>query len=108
MISEQKRIFSRNLTAQLAAHQKTQADLARHLNVSTASVAYWCNGQKMPRMDKIQMICDYLIIKKTDLLDENDSEDEQILVELHRMDPKIKKHVLEYIRLLNKNAEDKS
>ena len=106
--SDQNRIFAQNLTSQLSVHNKTQADLAKHLNVSTAAVAYWCTAQKMPRMDKIQAICDYLGIKKTDLLDENNSEDEQILVELHRMDPEIKKHLLAYMKLLNKNSEDKS
>jgi len=108
MKNEQYRIFANNLTRQLADHHKTQSDLAKHLDVSTAAVAYWCTGQKMPRMDKIQAICDFLYIKKTDLLDENNSEDEQILVELHKMNPEIKKHLLEYIRLLNKNTEEKS
>ena len=51
-----------------------QADLARHMNVSTATTAKWCTGQNMPRIDKIQSICNWLGIEKSDLL-EDKSED---------------------------------
>lgn len=102
--AKENRIFADNLNNQLYAHQKSQADLAKHLGVSTASVAYWCTAQKMPRMDKVQAICDWLHIKKSDLIEEHDSEDELILVELHKMNPKLKSHVLEYIKLLNQKG----
>lgn len=105
-MAEQREIFAKNLNEQLEFHHKSQADLAKQLNVSTASTAYWCTGQKLPRMDKIQAICDWLHISKSDLLEEHDTEDQQILVELHRMNPIVKKHLLEYIRLLNKETND--
>ena len=101
-MNDQNRIFARNLNSQLEDHRKSQADLAKQLNVSTAAVAYWCTGQKMPRMDKIQAIADWLHIKKSDLVDEHEAEDDLILVELHKMEPTVKAHLLEYIRLLNK------
>lgn len=104
-MNEQNRIFAKNLSEQLESHNKTQADLAKHCAVSTASVAYWATGQKMPRIDKVQMIADYLNIKKSDLLEEHDSEDEQLLVEFHKFEPEVRTRMLEYFRLLNKEKK---
>ena len=40
------------------------------MKVSSATVSDWCNGKKMPRMDKIQAICNWLRIEKSDLLED--------------------------------------
>lgn len=45
------------------------------MNVSTATTAKWCTGRIMPRIDKIQSICNWLGIEKSDLL-ENKPEDD--------------------------------
>ena len=71
---EFKKIFSKNLVHFLEINQKTQADLCKYIGVSSATVSDWCNGKKMPRMDKIQSICNWLMIEKSDLL-ENHKED---------------------------------
>lgn len=68
---ETRRAFAKRLGYYLSANQYNQADLARHMKVSTATTAKWCTGQTMPRIDKIQSICNWLGIKKADLL-END------------------------------------
>lgn len=47
------------------------------MKVSTATTAKWCTGQAIPRIDKIQTICNWLCIKKEDLLSENDIKDEE-------------------------------
>lgn len=74
---ELRRIFARNLNKYLALNGYRQADLARHMKVSTATTAKWCTGQVIPRIDKIQSICNWLCIKKEDLLNENDIRDEE-------------------------------
>ena len=51
---ELRRIFAMNLNNYLALNGYKQADLARHMGVSTATTAKWCTGQTMPRIDKIQ------------------------------------------------------
>lgn len=66
---EYKKIFSKNLIHYLEINSKTQADLYKYMNVSSATVSDWCNGKKMPRMDKIQSICNWLNIEKSDLLE---------------------------------------
>ena len=63
-------IISNNLVRFLAANNKTQLDLANYLGISPAAVSYWCTGQKAPRTNKIDEICDYLNISRSDLVTE--------------------------------------
>lgn len=72
-----RRLFAMNLTHYLALHGYNQADLARRLNVSTATTAKWCTGQTMPRIDKIQAICNWLHIDKATLLDHPAGKDQK-------------------------------
>lgn len=67
---EYKVIFSKNLRYYLELAGKTQSELCEYMNVSSATVSDWCNGKKMPRMDKIQAICNWLRIEKSDLLED--------------------------------------
>ena len=70
MTDDIKIIFSRNLSNQLYEKNKTQADICKRLGVSSATASDWCNGKKLPRLDKIQTICNWLGIEKSDLLEE--------------------------------------
>lgn len=65
-----RQIFSKNLRHYLDVNGYSQADLARHMKVTTATTAKWCTGQTLPRIDKVQSICNWLGIKKTDLLED--------------------------------------
>ena len=47
----------------------TQAELAKALGFSKQSVSQWMNGQYLPRMKKIDKICEYLGCKRSDLLE---------------------------------------
>ena len=69
-----RQIFAQNLIYYLQLNGYNQADLARHLHVSTATTAKWCTGQTMPRIDKIQSICNWLGIEKSSLLDDSTEE----------------------------------
>lgn len=74
-------LFSRNLRHYLSLNDKTQADLCKYLGVSSAVVSDWCNQKKVPRMDKIQAICNWLNIEKSDLLeDKNHNNDEKTVI----------------------------
>ena len=66
-----KKIFGENLRRMLAERDKTQADLCRHLKVSSATASDWANGKKIPRADKLQAICVWLNCGLSDLLEEN-------------------------------------
>ena len=65
---ELRRIFMVNLNHYLSLNGYRQADLARHMNVSSTTAAKWCTGQAMPRIDKIQSIATWLGVTKEDLL----------------------------------------
>lgn len=68
---ELRAIFMRNLNHYMELAGYKQADLARYMKVSTTTTAKWCTGQTMPRIDKIQTICNWLGITKEDLLSDH-------------------------------------
>ena len=70
---EIRKIFSKNLTHYLSVNGKTQKDLIDYIHVSSSTASNWCTGQKMPRMDKIQSICNWLQIGKSDLLEDKNT-----------------------------------
>lgn len=42
------------------------------------TISNWCTGEKLPRMDKVQMLADYFRINKSDLLeDKTNSKDDE-------------------------------
>lgn len=75
---ELRKLFAENLRNHLKRNDRSQADLARHMNVSTATAAKWSTGQTMPRIDKIQSICDWLGVSKSDLLEARNIEEKAI------------------------------
>ena len=48
---------------------KSQKDLAEYLNISTAMANYYTNGKNVPRMDKVDKICKFLNVKRSDLIE---------------------------------------
>jgi transcriptional regulator with XRE-family HTH domain len=77
---EIRKIFSRNLTAILERRGKSQKDLVDFIGVSSSTVSNWCTGQKLPRMDKVQLIAGWLGVNNSDLL-ENKKADKQMTYE---------------------------
>lgn len=72
-------IIANNLVRLLREKNRTQLELAEYLGVTQASISNWCNGIKMPRMDKIDLICDFFGIRRSQLmgLDESPSPADQ-------------------------------
>lgn len=64
-------VVSKNLRACMSGRGLSQKELAEALGVSQASISNWCQGIKMPRMDKIDRICDLFGIKRSYLLCEH-------------------------------------
>lgn len=61
-------LFARNLRNYLDANNMTQVELAKRLSVGTTSVYNWCNGVKVPRMDKVDKMCEIFSCKRSDLI----------------------------------------
>lgn len=66
-----KQVFANNLNRELKIKKKTQTDLCNDLKLNSSTVSDWATAKKYPRMDKIQMIADYLGIMKSDLTEEH-------------------------------------
>ncbi len=65
------RIIAKNLRRLLIERDKTQADLCHDLKLNKGTVSSWCNGTRIPRMDKIDMLCRYLNCTRSDILEEH-------------------------------------
>lgn len=113
MTDDIRNLFGRNLTNQLYEKQKTQADICKHLNVSSATASDWCHGKKIPRLDKIQSICTYLGIEKSDLLENKEkvltdsARTEEFMNLFKSLDDEKQNDVLKYARfLLSEESKD--
>lgn len=69
---ELKNIFSKNIVYWLEKRGKTQADLYKKMEVSSATASDWCNGKKLPRTDKLVEIASWLMIELSDLLEQKE------------------------------------
>lgn len=66
----ERNIFSRNLKRYMNLKRVSQSDLSRDLNITSSTISDWVNAKKYPRMDKVQLLADYLNISKSDLVEE--------------------------------------
>lgn len=64
------KIVGRNLKRIAYDHRKTQADIAKDLNISKSTVSSWMNGTRVPKMDKIDLLCHYFNCKRADIMEE--------------------------------------
>ncbi|WP_278554900.1 helix-turn-helix domain-containing protein, partial [Parvimonas micra] len=62
-------IFSYNLRRLLMERNKTQLELSKYIGVSNTTINNYVKGYNMPRMDKIDKICRFFNIKRSDLLE---------------------------------------
>ncbi len=77
--------FRTNLNYYLEKSGHTQLELSEAIGVSTATVSEWCNGKKLPRMNKIEEIANWLGLSISDLLeDRSESEKHYYLDEATR------------------------
>lgn len=74
---ETQRIFSNNLKYYLKLKNKTQLDLANAIGVSNTTINNYVKGYNAPRMDKVDRICKYLGISRSDLIEEKSEQKPQ-------------------------------
>ena len=78
---EYGKIISRNLKRIAYENQKTQADIARDLNLKQATVSSWMNGTRVPRMKKIDLLCHYFNCSRVDIMEEHPEQETVITAE---------------------------
>ena len=67
-----KLIFSKNLKRLMSLHDKTQIDLINDLGFNKSAVSTWCNGTRLPRMDKVDILAKYFGVNRSDLIEEKE------------------------------------
>lgn len=76
-MSEQEinEIICKKLNYYMDLNKTTQTRLAEYIGVSVATVSNWCKGIKTPRMSKIDKICEFFNIQRSDLLEDKTSDE---------------------------------
>lgn len=69
--SNARKIFGKNLSDILYERHINQRELAKYMRVSSATASDWCSGKKMPRIDKLASIANYLNVTMSDLVEEH-------------------------------------
>lgn len=65
-----KKIFTSNLRKYMSLNNKTQVDLINDLGFNKSAVSTWCNGTRLPRMDKVDALAKYFGIRRSDLIED--------------------------------------
>lgn len=65
-----QKIFSRNLKYFMEINNKSQVDIINDLGFDKSAVSTWCNGTRLPRMDKVDALAKYFHIKRSELIEE--------------------------------------
>lgn len=110
--NEYKKIFSKNLRYYMNKYNKKQSDLINDLGFSSSTISNWCTGEKLPRMDKVQILADYFHINKSDLIEEKKQDDEtpailqyyNVLNDLGKKEATKRVEELTYIPLYNQDT----
>lgn len=74
-----KKIFSQNLNYYMNLNEKTQSDIINDLGYNKSAVSTWCNGTRLPRMDKVDALAKYFGINRSDLIEEKDQQERNLL-----------------------------
>lgn len=69
-MSDNKAIFSKNLQFYMDRDRKSRTDICTALGFRYSTFTDWVNGNKYPRIDKIEMLANYFGIEKSDLIEE--------------------------------------
>lgn len=70
-----KAILSKNLKKYIALSGKDRKELAEIWGFPYSTVSEWVNGRKYPRIDRIEIMADYFGILKSDLIEEDMTEE---------------------------------
>lgn len=113
-MKDEYRFFATQLKKFMDAKHINQSGIAAALNVSTATASDWCNGNKMPRMDKLQKLADILDVDVAVLVApsydkelELTADGKRTVVLIEKMTPSQQTALLLYARLLLEREEDK-
>ena len=65
-----KKVFSKNLRSLMEQQNKDRKQICNDLRIKYTTNSDWNNGNKYPRIDKIEMLADYFGVLKSDLIED--------------------------------------
>lgn len=68
---EFKKMFAKNLRRVMIERGKTQADICMGIGVSQPTVSTWMTAKKVPRMETLDALCEYLDCQRSDLTEDH-------------------------------------
>lgn len=69
------KLVAKNLRRIMYEHGKTQAEVAKDLNISKATLSSWMNGTRIPRMNKVDLLCHYFNCKRADIMEDHETDE---------------------------------
>lgn len=66
---EYSQVVAQNLRRIAYEANKSQADIAKDLNLSKGTISAWMNGTRTPKMPKIDMLCSYFGVNRSDIME---------------------------------------
>lgn len=107
MDNEIRKNFSVNLRKYMELRGKKQADLCQYIGVSSATVSDWYNGVKIPRIDKVVSIANWLGTDLNELITGASTKSTVFDAAISGLTAEGQARVLEYARLLSLDPEYK-
>ena len=100
-------IFKRQIKFYMERAGKTQADLVRDLGYTQSRVSSWCTGMRVPRVNEVDKIAEYLGCSRSELMGWEEKEynitaiDEKQLIDAYRsLTSESRKETTDYIKYL--------
>lgn len=76
-----KNVFSKNLKKYMDENGKEQIDLINDLGFNKSAVSTWCNGTRLPRMDKVDMLAKYFGVRRSDLIEDKSEQEDTYYID---------------------------
>lgn len=103
-----KKVMADNLLYYLGKTGISQKDLADAIGAAPSTVSEWVQGNKYPRIDKIEMMANYFKILKSDLIEEKKIGDIPEEADFHAkilMDKEVLKMLEKYYSLNDRDQQ---
>lgn len=67
--AEYGKIVAKNLKRLAYESHKTQTEIAQELGINKSTLSGWMNGARVPKMEKIDMLCKYFGCSRSDIME---------------------------------------
>lgn len=64
-------IIAKNINHYMKHYKISRKELAKRLDVSSATIGYWCTGKKVPRLPKIDEMCKIFQVTRGQIVEEH-------------------------------------